>query len=89
MAEQMPDRKKIFISYSKHDADITLKLCNELERHGCDCWIYTRDIAPGEDFTETIGDAIKGSSVLLLGNIRLSPSPLCGEAQQRFSGRLR
>lgn len=66
MAEQATARKKIFISYSKYDQDITQKLCNELEMHGCDCWIYTRDIAPGEDFTEAIVDAIKQSVGFIL-----------------------
>ena len=66
MAEQATARKKIFISYSKYDKDITQKLCNELEMHGCDCWIYTRDIAPGEDFTEAIVDAIKQSVGFIL-----------------------
>ena len=66
MAEQATARKKIFISYSKYDQDITQKLCNELEKDGCDCWIYTRDIAAGEDFTEAIVDAIKQSVGLIL-----------------------
>ena len=44
MAEQMPDRKKIFISHSSQDSDIAEKLCRELEKKGFGCWIFTRDV---------------------------------------------
>ncbi len=63
----MPQKKKrIFISFSKQDAMVAQKICNELEREGIDCWIFTRDIAPGKNFPEVIVDAINQCQLLLL-----------------------
>jgi len=58
--------KKIFISYSNHDAAAAKKLCSELEKKGVDCCIIPRDIDPALNYAEAIFDAITESGGLLL-----------------------
>lgn len=56
----------IFVSYSSKDAKRVRKLVDHLESSGVKCWISCRDIAPGDDWAETIYDGIANSAGMIL-----------------------
>ena len=45
---------KVFISHSSKDEAIAEAICHHLESCGVNCWIASRDIEPGADWTEGI-----------------------------------
>jgi hypothetical protein len=57
-----------FISYSRADADIVLRLCQDLRAAGISIWLDKLDIRPGEDWDESIarGMAECGRMVIVL-----------------------
>ncbi len=60
-------KEKVFISYSKQDAEIVQKLCNELESKGYNCFIFERDVTlVASSFIKCIIEEIKQSFVLIL-----------------------
>jgi hypothetical protein len=56
----------IFISYSSKDLAQANKLCEHLERRGIPCWIAARNIAPGENYQESINEAIQRAQALVV-----------------------
>jgi hypothetical protein len=56
----------VFISYSSKDKPAADATCAVLESKGMCCWIAPRDITPGQDWGETIVDAIHGSRAMVL-----------------------
>jgi tetratricopeptide (TPR) repeat protein len=55
----------IFISYASTDLKTAQTICTALESRGFSCWISSRDIDPGDDFQESIVNAIIASKVML------------------------
>jgi tetratricopeptide (TPR) repeat protein len=43
-----------------------LAVCKAIERRGLDCWISTRDVAPGENYQEAIVRSLRGSRAMVL-----------------------
>lgn len=60
----MPDH--IFLSVSDKDRQVAEKLCRILERHGLECWLASRDISPGADWSASIIEALRTAKLLLL-----------------------
>ncbi len=56
----------LFISHSSNDAEVARLLCRELERASLRCWLAERDILPGQQWAESILNAIEGSDAMLL-----------------------
>jgi type II secretory pathway pseudopilin PulG len=56
----------VFISYSSADKAVANAVCAELENHGIRCWVAPRDIRPGEEWGESIVDAINNCRVMVL-----------------------
>lgn len=58
MAKQV-GRQKIFISYSRADAEFALKLAKDLRSAGADIWIDQLDIVSGERWDEAVEEALE------------------------------
>ena len=56
----------MFISYAVEDREIADGICELLESSGNRCWIAPRDILPGNDWGESIIDAINNSQIVVL-----------------------
>jgi hypothetical protein len=56
----------VFISYSTQDKLTADAVCGILEASGIRCWIAPRDIPLGEDWTESIVDAIESTPIMVL-----------------------
>ena len=56
----------VFISYSAEDKATANAVCASLEGRRLRCWIAPRDIAPGEDWSQSIMNALASSRVLVL-----------------------
>ena len=56
----------VFISYSSKDKLVADAVCATLEAAKIRCWITPRDILPGQDWAESIEDAITKSKLLVL-----------------------
>jgi TolB-like protein/tetratricopeptide (TPR) repeat protein len=56
----------VFVSYASHDAAVANSIVENLEQHGCKCWIAPRDVAPGSQYADEIVGAINGSKVFVL-----------------------
>ncbi len=59
-------QKQVFISYSSHEKEIAVQVCDFLERNGVLCWIAPRNIKPGDNYATQIVQAIRSCSVLVL-----------------------
>ena len=57
---------KLFVSHSSCDGDLVSGIVSSLASLGIHCWIAPRDILPGEDWTESILEAIGCAQALLL-----------------------
>ena len=55
-----------FISFSKKDIEMALRVHDALTVRGIDCWISERDIPTGANYQEEIVRAIKSASVMVL-----------------------
>ncbi|MDQ6929113.1 MAG: TIR domain-containing protein [Candidatus Eremiobacteraeota bacterium] len=64
----MPKREPapVFISYSTHDRESAVAICEQFENAGIGCWIAPRDIEPGQDWSAAIPPAIDSCSVFVL-----------------------
>ena len=51
----------VFVSYATADRKQALLVCKALERRGTECWIASRDVAPGENYQESIVRALRGA----------------------------
>lgn len=57
---------EIFISYSRHDADVARKLAEHLKHRGHAAFIDYLGIRGGEEFVQILGQAIDASDVVLV-----------------------
>lgn len=57
---------EIFVSYSSKDQPVADAAVAALEARGIQCWIASRDIIPGTEWSEAIIEGINGSRVMLL-----------------------
>jgi len=58
--------RPVFISYATADRKEALSVCNAIESRGTDCWISTRDVAPGENYQEAIVRSLRNSRAMVL-----------------------
>ena len=56
----------VFVSYATADRKQALLVCKALERRGTECWIASRDVAPGENYQESIVRALRGARAMVL-----------------------
>src|ERR1044071_6396137 len=56
----------IFLSFASNDRKAAETICKAVEQRGFECWIATRNIAPGENFQEAITRAIRTAKVMIL-----------------------
>ncbi len=56
----------VFVSYATADRKEALAVCKAIERRGLNCWISTRDVAPGENYQEEIVRAIRTARAMVL-----------------------
>lgn len=65
-AQRRGEAKLVFISYSSKDQQIADKAREVLERNGLRCWIASRDIPAGHDWSQTIVEGIDAASAFVL-----------------------
>ena len=53
------DDSRIFVCYSSKDEAIARGVVEFLEAEGLDCWIASRDVQPGQNYQETIVQALE------------------------------
>ena len=56
----------IFISYSSHDTEHVMSLCNYLEQHNLRCFVAHRDIPRGVVWARSIVEAIESSRMMIV-----------------------
>jgi tetratricopeptide (TPR) repeat protein len=56
----------VFVSYATADRKDALAVCKAIERRGLDCWISTRDVAPGQNYQEAIVRSLRGARAMVL-----------------------
>ena len=56
----------IFISHSSKDQKVARTICTALENRGLACWVYSRNIQPGQNFQEQIVKAIRAAKIMVL-----------------------
>ena len=57
---------RVFISYSSLDKAVASTICRAIEGRGHPCWIASRDVHPGDNFQESIVQAIRECRVMVL-----------------------
>jgi tetratricopeptide (TPR) repeat protein len=60
------DAAPVFVSYATADRKEALAVCKAIERRGLKCWISTRDVEPGENYQESIVQALRSSRAMVL-----------------------
>ena len=58
--------RPVFISYATADRKQALAVCKAIERRGPQCWISTRDVAPGDNYQEAIVRALRAARAMVL-----------------------
>ena len=56
----------VFVSYATADRKQAVSICQAMERRGTECWIASRDVAPGENYQESIVRALRGARAMVL-----------------------
>ena len=56
----------VFLSFASSDRKAAETICKAVEQRGFECWIATRNIAPGDNFQESITRAIRTAKVMIL-----------------------
>ena len=56
----------IFISYSSHDIESVMSLCNYIEQHNLRCFVAHRDIPRGVVWARSIVEAIESSRMMIV-----------------------
>jgi len=56
----------VFLSYANADRDTADEAIRHLESQGVSCWVAHRDAKPGEEWAESIVDAIASSRIVVL-----------------------
>jgi hypothetical protein len=59
-----PSGPHIFICFSSKDAETAHQVVEFLESEGLKCWISTRDVPPGQNYQETIVNALDTSQAV-------------------------
>lgn len=59
------NKKKVFVSYVRDNADEVNKICDVLRQNGIEYWIDRDQIAPGKIWKQVIRDAINGGAFFL------------------------
>jgi TIR domain len=57
---------KVFISYASKDAEVAKAVCKVLEAEDIRCWIAPRDILPGEEYADSIIEALNNCQLFLV-----------------------
>jgi hypothetical protein len=57
---------KVFICHSSKDKQVADAACAALEAQRIPCWIAPRDILPGAEYMEALGEAISGCQIVVL-----------------------
>jgi TolB-like protein/Tfp pilus assembly protein PilF len=65
-ANQITSGFAVFISYASNDAAVASSIVENLEQHGCKCWIAPRDVKPGAQYADAIVRAINEAKALVL-----------------------
>jgi TolB-like protein/Tfp pilus assembly protein PilF len=55
-----------FVSYASQDAAVANSIVENLEQHGCKCWIAPRDVKPGAQYADAIVRAINEAKAVVL-----------------------
>lgn len=58
-------RHEIFICFSSKDEEIALRVVAFLESHRLKCWISARDVDPGQNYQESIVQALEATKLVL------------------------
>ena len=56
----------VFVSYASQDAAVANSIVENLEQHGCKCWIAPRDVKPGAQYADAIVRAINEAKAVVL-----------------------
>jgi TolB-like protein/Tfp pilus assembly protein PilF len=56
----------VFVSYASQDAAVANSIVENLEKHGCKCWIAPRDVKPGAQYADAIVRAINEAKAVVL-----------------------
>jgi TolB-like protein/Tfp pilus assembly protein PilF len=56
----------VFVSYASQDSAVANSMVENLEQHGCQCWIAPRNVTPGSQYADEIVGAINDSKVFVL-----------------------
>lgn len=56
----------VFVSYATPDRKQALSVCKAIESRGINCWISTRDVAPGENYQEAIVRSLRAAPAMVL-----------------------
>lgn len=62
----MTNKYDIYICYSRNDTKVATEICHFFEQRGLTYWIDIRDIESGEDFAQSVIEAIRNSKLILL-----------------------
>ena len=60
------EESKVFISYSRQDADFALKLGKDLKSKGLNIWLDKLDLKSGDNWPEEVEKALKSSEKFLI-----------------------
>jgi TolB-like protein len=78
----------IFVSYASQDAAVANSRVENLEQHGCKCWIAPRDVKPGAQYADAIVRAInEAKAVVLVMSGSAVVSPHVGKEIERGSSK--
>jgi len=64
--ESPPVTHDVFISHAYRDRGIAESICQKLESENITCWIAPRDVAPGEDWTQSVRNAIDSARAFVV-----------------------
>jgi succinyl-CoA synthetase alpha subunit len=56
----------VYISFTSKDREIATTIRAALEHRGLDCWIESRDAAPGQSLADALTEAIHAARVMVL-----------------------
>jgi hypothetical protein len=59
------DASHIFICFSSKDEAVALEVVRFLEADGLNCWISSRDVPPGQNYQETIVQALESARAIV------------------------
>src|SRR5258708_2557465 len=70
----MPEKPSVFLSYAREDRARVEQVYDSLKAEGFNPWIDTRDILPGQDWSQEIGQSIRTADCMLVFLSRNSTS---------------